>query len=271
MKFCYVDESGTGDEHYAIMVGIIVDIIRMRPTKSDWATLLDELQRIVKKPIREIHTRDFYAGNSPWRDIDGSQRAEIISAIFGWLSDRKHPIVYCAVDKNKFLSEFCKDRRHGDIKTIWRFLSLHLVLSIQKHHQRFPKNKGNTLLIFDNEERERTRFTDLILNPPSWTDTYYNRTSKQDALDQIVDVPYFADSKDVPLLQVADFVAYFLRRFAELENGDKERYKGEKGQVRQWMKSVLTQAIPLACIYPKKRRCQCAELFFKYVPECLCG
>jgi len=29
MKFCYLDESGIGDEPYAVMVGIIVDAQRM--------------------------------------------------------------------------------------------------------------------------------------------------------------------------------------------------------------------------------------------------
>ena len=62
MKFCYVDESGTGDEPYAVMVGIVVDALRMRSTKADWDRLLAHLQGIVGRPVEEIHTRDFYAG-----------------------------------------------------------------------------------------------------------------------------------------------------------------------------------------------------------------
>jgi hypothetical protein len=266
MKFCYVDESGTGDEPYAVMVGIVVDALRMRPTKADWDALLKRLERIVGSPVEEIHTRDFYAGNGPWRGINGPQRAEIIGSVMGWLGDRKHLVAYCAVDKTKFLAEFPQDLRSPDIKTIWRFLGLHLVLSIQKQHQRLKKNKGNTVLIFDNEEREETRFTDLVLKPPDWTDTYYARGRKQEPLDQIVDVPYFANSRDVPLLQVADFVAYFLRRYAELEASDAERYDGEKRQVDVWANKALERAIPKAMVYPKKGRCACADLFYTYAP-----
>jgi len=267
MKFCYVDESGTGDEPYAVMVGIVVDALRMRPTKVDWDALLRRLEEIVRKPVEEIHTRDFYAGNGPWRKINGPQRVAIIGSVMDWLGDRKHSLVYTAVDKAKFFAEFPNDGRFDGIKTLWRFLGLHLVLSIQKQHQRLKKNKGNTVLIFDNEEREQARFTDLIVNPPDWTETYYGRTKKQDRLDQIVDVPYFADSRDVPLLQVADFVAYFLRRYAELEGGDAERYAGESEQVRGWALTALEQAIPKAAVYPKKgRRCACADLFYAYAP-----
>ncbi len=87
MKVCYCDESGTGDEPIAVMVGIVVDARRMHVTKEDWKALLEKLSRIVGKPIEEIHTRDFYAGNEKWRALPGPQRAEIITATFGWLRD----------------------------------------------------------------------------------------------------------------------------------------------------------------------------------------
>ena len=268
MKFCYVDESGTGDEDYAVMVGIIVDALRMRPTKTAWDSLLRELEAIIGRQVEEIHTRDFYAGNGPWRGIDGPQRAAIVTSVFEWLGARKHSLVYCMVDKGKFFSEFPADDRFQDVNTLWRFMGLHLVLAIQKEHQGYDKNKGNTVLILDNEEREQTRFTDLILNPPAWTDSYYNRGRRKEQLDQIVDAPYFADSRDVPLLQVADFVAFFLRRHVELEEGDAERYVGEREQVKNWAQTALERSISSASIYPKRSRCACAEMFYSYAPEC---
>ena len=36
MKFCYLDETGTGSEPIAIIIGILVDAYRMKPTKKDW-------------------------------------------------------------------------------------------------------------------------------------------------------------------------------------------------------------------------------------------
>jgi hypothetical protein len=101
LKFCYVDESGTGDEPYAVMVGIVVDALRMRPTKTDWEHFLLGLQDIVRRPIEELHTRDFYAGNGPWRGINGPQRARIIQSVMEWLSRRKHSLVFSSADKDK--------------------------------------------------------------------------------------------------------------------------------------------------------------------------
>lgn len=271
MKFCYVDESGTGDEPFAVMMGVVVDALRMRPTKTDWDDLLRILSSVAGRSVDEIHTRDFYAGNGPWRGMGGPQRAQITDAIIAWLGRRKHTIVSCCVDKQRFFSEFPADPRYADIKTLWRFLGLHLVLSIQREHQRLAKNKGNTVLIFDNEEREEARFTDLILNPPTWTETYYERKKNADPLDQIVDAPYFADSKDVPLLQVADFIAFFVRRYAELEGGNAERYAGEREKVKTWVDDFMKRSIAVSSIYPKRSRCSCADLFFSYAPACIVG
>ena len=270
MKFCYIDESGTGDEPYAVMVGIVVDAKRMHLTKTHWSQLLETLSDIAGKEVAEIHTRDFYAGNGPWRGLDGNLRARIIDLIFGWLAERKHHLVFSAVDKAKFYSEFKDEAQQQDVKTLWRFLGLHVALSLQKYHQKEDNCKGHTVLIVDNEEKEKVRFCDLLRNPPSWTDSYYGRRKKQDRLDQIVDVPYFGDSEDVALLQLADLVAYFVRRHIEIqEKAVAPKYKGEDMKVAGWFEQARDRCIPVSNMYMKKGRCDCADLFHKYAPSCI--
>jgi len=51
MKFCYLDESGTGEEPIAVMAGVITDAVRMHVTKSHWAALLNTLSAIAKRDI----------------------------------------------------------------------------------------------------------------------------------------------------------------------------------------------------------------------------
>ena len=109
MKFCYLDESGTGEEPIAVMAGVIADATRMHVTKTHWSSLLETLSMIIGRSIHEIHTKDFYSGNSPWRDLNGNQRSKIITAIFSWLHETKHHVVFTAVDKTIFLAEFKKE------------------------------------------------------------------------------------------------------------------------------------------------------------------
>lgn len=112
---------------------------------------------------------------------------------------------------------------------MWRHMAFHMTLSLQKYLQGFDKNKGNSVLIFDNKVSDQTAFTKLLLNPPSWSDTYYKKAKKQEQLDQIVDVPHFVDSKQVGLIQLADFLCYFLRRHIEFSLALRPpKYQGEE-------------------------------------------
>ncbi|MBA7706741.1 hypothetical protein ES703_115598 [subsurface metagenome] len=270
MKFCYLDESGTGNEPYAVMAGIIVDTERMRPTKKDWIELLSLLSEIIKRPIPEFHTSVFYSGNGKWhKKISGDDRARIIEVIFRWIIDRKHKIVYSAVNKDKFNSDFKNETYYNDVKTLWRFMALHICLAIQKSQQSYKGFKGRTMLIFDNAEREKKYFIELIKNPPIWTDSYYNRKRKQERLDQILDIPYFTDSKHVGLIQLADFISFFLRRYVELQQGVKSDYEDEQDKIALWGDIALSQSISPAAIYPSIGRCECANFFYRYAPACL--
>lgn len=66
--------------------------------------------------------------------------------------------------------------------------------------------------------REETKFGKIALNIPTWVEGFYaERKTNFPNFVQLIDVPYFGDSKDVHLIQVADFIAYFLRLYAELK------------------------------------------------------
>lgn len=268
MKFCYFDESGTGSEPIAVMTGVVADAQRMHLTKVDWASLLEELSNIVGKPVSELHTRDFYPGNGVWRGITGLQRAKIITEIFAWIEARKHRVVYSAIEKSVYEEKRDKGELPEGLGSIWRTLGFHVTLALQKAHGGYPGSKGHTVMIFDSEYREEARFADLLRNPPAWSDEYYGRKKKQRALDQIVDVPYFGDSEEVALIQLSDFLAFFLRRYIEIEGGfSSPKYAGEDDRLRDWIAVMGKRSIGSSHIYPKKGRTQAAEFFFSVAPE----
>jgi hypothetical protein len=268
VKFCYLDESGTGGQPVAVMVGVIVDSKRMHLSKEAWSSLLRELAVILKHDLKEFHAHKFYSGAGIWRNLEGETRAQITTAILDWIRKRKHRIVYSAVDTQRFEMEAEKsDELKG--QTIWQAMALHIALSIQRHHQRERNNKGHTVLIFDEAVREKTKYTELLLSPPPWTDEYYGRIKGADPLDQLVDVPHFVDSKHVPLVQVADLLAYLLRRHFELETGvSGPSYDDEQEKVAAWSDKILEQSIPKAHIFPKKGITEATQFFRRLAPNC---
>ena len=185
-------------------------------------------------------------------------------------------IVFTAVDKTKFNEEINDEEKYNDISTLWRFMAFHITLSLQKKFQGAIKGrrdrkvnpKGSCLLVFDNEHREESKFTELIINSPDWADSYYQKKEKQIKLNQIIDVPNFVDSKQVGLIQLADFICFFLRKHIELRMGLVElAYRDEIEKVASWTELLLNQSIPNNNIFMSRGRCDCAEMFYKYAPD----
>ena len=146
MKFCYVDESGKGDEPVLVVAGIVTDSHRMHVTKRDWSNIIALFAERLKKPVDEFHTKHFYRGNGIWRDLDGQQRTDVMNAILEWLTKRNHKVVFSAIDKAKadkadygtkpdFLTNAGKAR-------YWRLAVLHLLLGVQKLHQGEQTEQG---------------------------------------------------------------------------------------------------------------------------------
>lgn len=270
MKVCYFDESGTGQEPVAVVVGIVVDTQRMHVTKGHWLTLLSNLSDIVGKPLQELHTKDFYGGNSPFKGVSGPDRARYITEIIEWFCARKHAFVYSAVHKDLFAKAAASGAVPPELKTPWRAGAFHCVLSLQRAHQGFEKTKGHTLLIFDNKGHEEGPLSELVLAPPAWSESYYGKGKKDVSLNQVVDAPYFADSRQVPMIQVADFLAYFLRRYVELqEKLVPPKYPEEEERIAEWVGALGTRSIGSNHIYPSKGRCATAEMFYAHCPPSL--
>ncbi len=263
VNLCYCDESGTGQEPIAVMVGVVVDCQRMHITKDHWQGLLDQLSLIAGKKIAELHTRNFHGGGGIWKGLTGDQRARILTNIFNWLAERKHRVVYTSLNKAEYKKNFALQHIPDELNTPWRFMGFHLILAMQKCFQLEEKNKGHTLFIFDNEKREELRFTDVIKRPPAWSNEYYDLKPGRKPLDQVVDVPYFGDSQDVGLIQLADVLSFFLRRYAEIKEGlVPAKYADEEERVTGWVKTLAPRSIGSSYIYKKKGRTKAEDLFF---------
>jgi len=241
------------------------------------------LSRELNKPIQEFHTRHFYRGNSIWRGLNGEQRTAVLERIFQWLAERNHKIVFSAVEKQKLevtgLDGKAEFTRNGK-PDYWKLAALHLFLSIQKVHQREDRTKGHTVIIFD-QGGSGEQATEIVLNPPSWSDSFYDyqrliRKRRIDVpnpdppLSVLVDVPYFADSRHVGMLQVADLFAYLLRHYAELRGGHaSEEYDGELNKIAGWVSQIAALLVPDNFRWKATGGCECSNFFRQVAPEAL--
>ena len=83
-----------------------------------------------------------------------------------------------------------------------------------------------------------------------WSEAYYDKGKKEDPLDQVLEVPTFVDSKQTVLIQVADWFAFGIRRYAELsEDLEKPKYEGELDKLFTWCELFASQSdVPISIL-----------------------
>jgi hypothetical protein len=251
VKICYVDETGTdGQSPVLVMVGVIADSQRLNRTRTDFADTFAELGEVAVRELRELKSNELYRGQGPWNGIDGDKRAAIISRLCEWLCERKHDLALAAVDLERHQAEPLRDGLDP-----WMTAALHVALQVQRAHQKLPKRKGSTFLVFDEHQRHADRLAELLFDPPAWTDEYYGRGRHQEALDQVIDTAFYARSHHVGLMQVADLFAFLFRRHAELHDyGREPTYPDELERISGWVETIGQRLLPAAHRWPKRPR-----------------
>ena len=266
MKFCYVDESGQGAENL-IMVGVVVDAQRMKPTKSYWDGLINQWNRDSGGRIQELKTGQLYRGNDSWRQWDGGDRNKLIEGVIDWMVERKHAVTFGAVSKLALDgARPAYDLGGLENSSQWSIAALHLILGIQKQYQGNKGNKGNTVFVFDDASKG-DELVRLVKKPPHVTDGFYSRNRKQSQLDQVIDIPYFADSEHVGLIQAADLFAFILRLYADLK-GDPltQKYDGEFERVQGWIGQLKPLLLADSMRWPQNSSDPCVSFLRAIAP-----
>jgi hypothetical protein len=130
---------------------------------------------------------------------------------------------------------------------VWQYL--HIVLAYnrsetrRKQYARKPterrpskNNKGKAFFIFDQLDEHESQLSELLYNRPSWLNDYFNdHVPEEYLLSEVCDTAYFIRSHHANIVQLADLVAFAIRRYAELfAKNDSERFEGEKDLIMEW-------------------------------------
>jgi len=271
MKFAFLDESGKAQDDVSVIAGVVIDSYRIHSTRREWIALLESMASLTGKPIDEFHMRNVYSGRKEWASAGITNRATAINSILDWLANKGHPIVFGTTLKTAFESRMKSGcGMISELGSRWVSEAFHIALSINKAHKGMKGNKGKSVLVFDRGSGYEQRLSELLVSPPSWSDSYYSKQEEEEQLGEIMDTSFFADSLQAPLIQLADAVAFILRRLAEIKDvGLKERFNGEVGNLEQWLGKIKPGIQPAAHRYKKSGRCKCANLFWDLAPPSL--
>lgn len=265
MKFIYIDESGKEKKSpFAVLCGISFDHNRMRKTKEDWLKFIQWLNGQGVK-TSEMHTAKFFKGNGVWYNLKRAKRNSIISEVIKWFNSRSHE--FCVVAANKKIFANKKDKSLAIYKNIWFFLSTHLIFAFSKRYQKDKGVKGDFITIFDNGCVGEEFFNFILSKEANSLFLEYSGTKK--SIIKLSDAPLSANSKHSSLIQIADFIVFFVRRKIELENGVKEKYKDEKKHIDDFYAKLSKNKLDRRLTYKKVGRSEIEDIFYAPAPDFL--
>lgn len=239
MKFVYVDE--TGDQAQSdifVMAAVEIDAIRLNKYSRIFSAMIDEV--FAKHPgnPQDLKTQRFHRGNGGWNKISGADRRAFMHAVVDEIATCSK-IYASAISFEKFNATDHKAYSYPDVAHSYWIVNAMFVLShIQREHCDDPKNKGNCVIVVDDNKVEHANMAELIFQPDPWFDDLafkaaFLKSKKRPKnwearrFDQIVNTPFAIKSEHASTILVADLAAFVLRRYIELKTQD-EAFKGEK-------------------------------------------
>jgi hypothetical protein len=203
MYLFYIDESGDpfawDQNDNFVLAGIAIHEGQVRILSHQ----LDDIQKnyfpSINIPI-EFHAGVIHSGKDRYRRIDENTRIQIIDDVYKIINDAGYPnlitfataIHVSAVENGGQALEDCLEDLCQRFNTFLKY-----------QFQAGFKDKG--LLIMDKSGREN-RIREIM-------NDFEQKGTCNGYLGNIMDVPYFADSKHTRMLQLADFVAYAFGRY----------------------------------------------------------
>lgn len=263
MYLCYADESGFSGKKYdpsqpvQTMVAVCPNVYNFHRSDSEFRHIYNIINKRI--PISEIKGQQIYRGKGSWKNIASQLRDQVIEYYIDWIKSRNHKLILTAIDNKEYFDAKKDKPTNRYISAIpypYLLAGLHTALVVQKRHKNIKKNKGKTLLIFDEQNQFESQLADLIFSPPEFIDEFVPLEGKKEVerLNQIIDTAFFVKSHHSSMAQVVDIVAYLFRLHIQLKSYNlNEAYHGEAAKISNWLNQIQNKIVSTNYVYPRSR------------------
>ena len=210
MYVVYMDESGnpTGwnnNQDHFVIGGIAIHEGQIRRLSSRLDQIQSEFFPEITLPLK-FHATDINTGHDRFRKLAAADRQRLLDAVYSVMADERYPhAVLFATAIHITAVASAEQALRDTFADITQRINTFLV----RLHR--GGNPQKALLIIDRSEGTEGKYRTLISD-------FRTSGTSHGYLGNIVDIPYFSQSNETRLLQLADFVAYAVFRYYERNN-----------------------------------------------------
>jgi hypothetical protein len=175
MKFAYVDESGDKPQgDVFVMAGVQVDAYKLRKHTTKFDKMISDF--LAKHPgaPKELKTKALINGEGGWRQVEAEERKRFVSEICDLAIECG--TVFAIALSFRACEKVASEK--GFSNTYWMAAAMFVAGLLQKKMQAIRKNKGLTVLIFDDNRREVPNLSDALHEADPWYDPLYQTRKK---------------------------------------------------------------------------------------------
>jgi hypothetical protein len=247
MKFVYVDETGSDDQtDVFVMTGLLIDAYVLRKYTASFDKMLTAFLARHPGSPKELKTKAFINGQGGWKNVPLAERKQFFEDICDLAAECATIFAVAFSFQN-----FEKARNAGycqPFKTYWVAAAMFIAALVQRQMRKKQRNKGLTVFICDDNQREMSNFSDALYKADPWFDPIYQASKTKggkriwcdvpahERFDQIINTGFAIRSEHSSLIQVADAVSYAYRRYLELQN-----VKGQWSGEQQYFASLVAK------------------------------
>jgi hypothetical protein len=211
MHILYVDEAGdggtvAGSSKHLVLAGAAMHEAKWRKLTSsmDGAQLLHFPQA---GSTLELHASPLRGGRRDFRGISKKQRFAAMNDIYGRIGAARGLTLFAAiVDKNAFLTQY-----HGRVDPYagaFEGLCTMFNYFLRRLQRRYSRPERGIVVLDESSPSLSNQLRVLLAQ-------FQASGTRWDTLSQIIETPFFFDSKTSRIMQIADFCSYAVFRWYE--------------------------------------------------------